>query len=161
MNELEENLCNLVCWTLNSATNEKLSKFLIKDFVLWKWTERNGKYKGCHFWSEKALTHFPIHGESGLQHDHVIPRSVLFEELKKLKTPNNKIGKEEIYQFLNKKCIGCVLVKDEHVFFAKDELTSSMPKDWDRIDPWARYRKIKKIKVWKVNSDLKKTKAAY
>lgn len=50
------------------------SKYALLDNILWTWSNLDGKYDGCRWWSEAALR-----ARDALRHEHAIPRRVLIE----------------------------------------------------------------------------------
>ena len=161
MNPTEEFSCDLVAWAINSKPDKKLAAKVIKEFVLWKWSTRHGKYKKCQYWSESALEQYRGGDEVSLRHEHIIPRSFLADWLIK-KYSKESATREKIFDDLARFCLGCVLTQNEDDSIRKD-LTSKMPKDWNQEDPWARYREAfqnREVTIWKViwdGNNFKKT----
>lgn len=106
------------------------SKYALFDNILWTWSEFDGKYKGCRWWSEQALQV----GES-LRHEHAIPRRVLIERLLTLPNPTEA----EVAQVLCQYCVGVVVTLAEDRRLSSLGLRQRMPPDWDGVDVWARY----------------------
>jgi len=147
-------LCDLACWAIKSQENDaKLSKMLIKDFVLFKWTQKDGSDVGVRFWSKKAFDFYKENKglftmENGkrkraLRHEHVIPRAFLTPYILKL-NPNH------VHQFLEFFCFGAILHKDEDKLIPK-ELKESMPAGWkinlEDVESW------KSLNLWKRYED--------
>jgi len=141
MENTEEFLSDLTAWCLNNVkTDKKLAAKVIREFVLWKWSIRHGKYKGS-YWSDRALVQYSEkmrkparEAIKGLIHDHVVPRAYLTELLLSKATTKNQL------RMLKKFCIGCVLAPAENNQLNKAKLKSEMPKDWNGKDVWARYK---------------------
>jgi len=138
MNDYEQGLCEITKLAVTEIRDKKLATKLIKDFVLWKWSERHGKYKGCKHWSKSAFEQYETDGDSNLIHEHVIPRKVLADWLMR-KYTNEYVTVEIISGDLSEFCIGCVLTELEDAAIPKD-LNSKMPADWSKKDPWDRYK---------------------
>ena len=133
-------LCELACWALNSNQSTMAAK-VIREFVLWKWSARNGKHRGCRHWSVSARNWFrenlPNARARNLRHEHVVPRVVVTELLLEARRAG-EVPPQEVFNIFTKHCIGCVLTRDEDRMLAP--LNRAMPEGWNRDDPWARYR---------------------
>ena len=136
----EKWLCELACWALNSNQPEMAAE-LVGEFVLWKWSAKNGKHKGCRHWSLSALNWFwsnpPNTRARNLRHEHVVPRVVVTELL----LEDRRVGEvrpDEVFKILTKYCIGCVLTLDEDRLLSP--LNREMPEPWNGDSPWDRYR---------------------
>ena len=107
--------------------NEKISnasKKHILDMYCWILTERKGtieksknaKFKGCDYCSKDAFEQLITNNESGLRHEHVVPRK-LFREYVDNVCKNwsgmNPTEKNEIIEKINNFFIGCVVTKKE------------------------------------------------
>jgi hypothetical protein len=156
-------LADLCVWCLNRSkkvdTDEKNTSKVIKEFVLWKWSTRHGKYKGCEYWSQKAFIQYQDGDDSNLKHEHVIPRNTVTELLIE-KYTKQEVTAEIISTELSRLCLGCVLTEDEDNLIPS-HLTSKMPKNWDKNDVWARYREAFQedgITIFKVNWKANKNK---
>ncbi|UOR12820.1 hypothetical protein [Halobacillus amylolyticus] len=83
---------------------------ILLDHFMWTWTEFDGKYRGCKWWSEKAYEQYATGKEKrtkGLIHDHVVPRDVIRYET--FKILGNNSSDKQLYDFFNKHLIGCVI----------------------------------------------------
>lgn len=144
MNPTENCLVDLCVWCLSHAAGNKIfATKLIREFVLWKWSTRHGKHKGCEYWSKNALEQY--RNVNNLRHEHVIPRTVLTKLLMEIPT-EHAMNEKKVSETLSKLCLGCVLTKVEDNLIPR-HLRSQMPKNWnvnlidlDRTDLWARYR---------------------
>ena len=137
--------------------SEKSRREFINVSVAWSFSDRSendiekkAKFKGCPYWSAKALKRIDDAGnwkkggkkDKELRHEHVVPRSVFVnameehfksvrDEIEKKKDEREEILKRE-YEMLRAKmenCIfGCVVTKEE----AKDidkEYKTNMPEE--------------------------------
>lgn len=135
------------------------------DEPLWKIVEANGKYKGQHISSgiKEIAVKFNMspnnikvsdietylkdnidyqldsgilisnHEDCKVQLEHVTPRKIIIEEVLKLNT------EKDIHKFLDKKCVGCLILKAEH-----KQLND---KTYNSNDLWQRYKDAK-VKVF-------------
>lgn len=155
----EDFLCELSVWAIKQKQNidDNFSEQLIKDYVLWKWSTRHGKYKNCRFWSEDAIESKNRGEEIELRHEHVIPRKVVANMLIKAFSKET-VTKRKIQQFLSTFCIGCVLTEKEDATIP-NSLVSKMPNNWDEEDIWYRYREAFRengIVIWEASWESKK-----
>lgn len=107
------------------------SKYALLDNILWVWSEFDGKYQGCRWWSENALLQ-----QTELRHEHAVPRRVLIERLMGLRLPTGG----EISSVLSELCVGVVVTRAEDARLTSVGLRKRMPDDWDGKDALARYR---------------------
>ena len=128
----KEQICKDLAFVLNSDLNYG-TKFAVLSEITWVWTEFHGKYDGCKYWSDEALK--IKNRQSMLIHEHVVPKKVLIDYL----MGKQNLSPKEIYEFLEKFCIGVVVTKAEDQTINNIGLRSKMPSDWDFEDPWARY----------------------
>ena len=126
---------------LSNDKISKASKEHILDMYCWILTERiegngdkskNAKFKGCVYWSKDALKRLNenIDGkknyESGLRHEHVVPRSLFRAYVREIFGENwcnhsideniIKSAIDRIYKYF----IGCVVTADEAKRLDKD-----------------------------------------
>lgn len=126
---------------------------ILLDHFLWAWTEFEGKYKGCNWWSEKAYEEYIKRKENktkGFIHDHVVPRDVIRKEI--LKMLGNNSSYEQLFDFFNMHLIGCVITKEEDNRLRKLGLKDVLGCNLDTHTAWNRYEiaKISRKKVeWK------------
>ena len=124
----------------------KMKKDVVNS-VLWKWTERFGKYEGCRG-SYAAHKHYRLHGYKDLRHDHAIPRNVLAKMFLEKQPP---LSAAKALKLLRKFCDAVVITKKEDKSFGKIGLRQKMPKGWNWTkNPYARYKAVG-IKVSKDN----------
>lgn len=118
---------------------------IILNHIMWAWTEYNGKYKGCTWWSEKAYEQFlDTSSYKGLRHDHIVPRKELKEEI--IKIVEEKCTFEELYEFLNTYLIGCVITHDEDKVINSIGLRDTLGSELTTDNKWNRYKQAN-IKV--------------
>jgi hypothetical protein len=103
--------------------------------VTWAWTEFEGKYVGCKYWSEAAWK--IREQQDSLVHEHVMPKSLVIQRLLGL-FPN--ATESSVNQLLDTYCKGAVITKHEDARLNSQGLRSKMPTDWDEADVWARYK---------------------
>lgn len=133
--------------------NPELRQLFLREWFCWKWTTRRGKYFGCRYWSERALEQLKESGDSGLRHEHVIPRAELARLLDAQLV--RAVSAADLAVWLDRMCIGCVLTEEEDDRLG-GPLTSRMPDGWDGGDSWARYWQAfgsSGIVIWEVGSD--------
>src|SRR3989338_11346902 len=78
----------------------KTKKDIINS-VLWKWTERFGKYEGCQC-SAAAYKHYRLYGRKTLRHDHAVPRNVLTEMIMATRHP---LSPAQMLKLLREFCV--------------------------------------------------------
>ncbi len=107
------------------------SKYALLDNILWVWSEFDGKYDGCKWWSEQALR-----DRTDLRHEHAVPRRYLIERLMNLGQPTLS----EVSAMLSELCVGVVVTRAEDARLTSTGLRKRMPEDWDGKDVLDRYR---------------------
>ncbi|WP_079524926.1 MULTISPECIES: hypothetical protein [Halobacillus] len=70
-------------------------------------------------------------------HDHVVPRDVIRREI--LKMLGNKSSDEQLYEFLDKNLIGCVITKEEDNMLNRLGLRDVLGCTLDNHTTWKRY----------------------
>ena len=124
----------LACEELHIGT-----RLCVVDQVFWVWSEWDGKHRGCKLWSAKAREVAEQVGKGPLRgiliHEHLVPKKLIREKLLALPSPSAV----EIRILLDAWCIGVVVTKEEDKRLNDCGLGSSMPRDWDGKDVWARY----------------------
>lgn len=126
-------LCTDIAFVLNSDLHYG-TKYTVFDNAMWVWTEFEGKYKGCEYWSEAALDF--ADDERKLVHEHAVPKKLLIEMLMNLSNPSS----DSVQQMFQNYCKAAVITKAEDASLNRLGLRSKMPADWDGKDPWARYK---------------------
>lgn len=122
------------------------AKFAVVAEAIWVWSEFYGKYKGCLYWSEAALSAEQV--PNTLVHEHAIPRKILTGLLMEMKKPS----KESVMRLLSKFCIGVVVTKSEDKALNAAGLRSKMPEMWDFDNEWARYEAVGIVPVKVIES---------
>ena len=101
--------------------------------VMWVWSEFDGKYSGCRFWSIAARQ---CQGIKDLRHEHIVPKRYIIQSLKALMDPTP----EDVYSIMSTYCIGAIVTKTEDTRLTDAGFKSCMPSSWDCKDVWIRYR---------------------
>ncbi len=112
------------------------TKFCVVHEITWVWSEFYGKHKGCKYWSINAQK--VADNTKGLIHEHIVPRKIIIDHIMNMKTPSEV----ELFDYLEKNCIGVVVTKEEDKQLNKAGLNRKMPVEWDGQDPWARYKEV-------------------
>ena len=152
----------------NGRINEMLFKKILKQIILWDYTEyfsdtseikaeSKAKYFGCKYWSEKAILNkfdlnsaVTINGETFIKmidssdkdliHEHIIPRNIIINDILMMRDSHSS---NKIIEYLDKYASGCVISKEEDSTFDKNGLRQKLPKGFDsayKLDNrWARY----------------------
>jgi hypothetical protein len=125
-------LCRDVAVVLNSSLHYG-TKHAVLSEATWVWTEFEGKYHGCEYWSEAA---WKLQDQQKmLVHEHAVPKSIVIQRLLELSNPTADL----VNQLLVSYCKGAVLTREEDARLNGLGLRSRMPDDWDEQDVWARY----------------------
>ena len=123
-----------------SAPLAKGTKWAVLRDVAWVWTEFEGKYKGCRYWSKCARQQYLKSGSSGLRHEHIVPKDVVIKMLLNLSSPTPEKVQEVCEKFL----IGTVVTMHEdavlRVFLKIMPPAFDDPDSSDYHNPWLRYR---------------------
>jgi hypothetical protein len=130
----KEEICHDLSYILLDSHLHTGTKLAVVDQIFWVWTEFEGKYKGCNFWSKEAIS--SNLKDKGLVHEHLVPRKIVREQLLALPDKNP----DAIRSFLDNILIGVVVTKGEDDELNKLGLRSIMPSDWDDKDVWARHK---------------------
>lgn len=156
---------------LKSKELSEYAKKAILDKIMWKWTEFSGKYKGCYYWSEKALEEYENSNktskfcEANFRHEHVVPKKVIISYLLDKKNLNS-IDVQFISKLFNKILIATVVTKcenDKKLNKYKDIMPAccylKKLSSYTENDIWSRYI-ISNINVYNVewNVDSRRTK---
>lgn len=112
------------------------------DAMLWLHSQADGKYLGCHYWSNAAVDSFKRYGKAqtskktfghlALRHDHLVPRAYLIDNLLK-RGPITDLA-----SLLDRCNIGVVITVDEHEELQKKGLANK----GNIENPWARYNAV-------------------
>jgi hypothetical protein len=118
------------------------TKFAVVNEVTWVWTEFDGKYKGCKYWTPMAvLQHRADRSAKRLRHEHIVPKKVVIDMLMKLDPPTPVAVRDICERFL----IGVIVTIEEDAVL--NEFRSSMPPEFDDPtspdyhNPWLRYQR--------------------
>jgi hypothetical protein len=126
-------ICRDVAYVLTAPLSVGTKTAVLND-AIWTWSEFDGKFEGCKFWSSNALC---FRGNRKLLvHEHLVPRKVLIDWLLELSAPSIEVVSDIFENF----CVGVIVTKDEDLILNKLGLRASMPDAWKREEPWARYR---------------------
>lgn len=126
-------LCADIAFVLNSSLHYG-TKYAVFDNAMWVWTEFEGKYKGCEYWSVAAQGF--REDQRMLVHEHAVPKKLLIDLLLSLSSPTP----DSVQQMFQNYCKAAVITKAEDAALNRLGLRSKMPSDWDGRDPWARYK---------------------
>jgi hypothetical protein len=91
------------------------TKYAVADDAAWKWTEFEGKYDGCIYWSETARvqrSHLPPREDlqKHFRHEHSVPKTVVIKMLLDLHSPTE----EQVKRICEKFLIGVVVTIKEN-----------------------------------------------
>ncbi|SAL49393.1 hypothetical protein [Caballeronia concitans] len=111
---------------------------------------------GCPFWSAGALKAYSASQPRDVyRFEHVVPRSVVRDFLlgqspaakqsdaSPAAPPYRFTSVPEAKEFLDRVCIGAVILKSEDAWLARSSIEGSLH-DWRSLDPWSRYRRAAK-----------------
>ena len=105
----KEQMSSDVAFILNSPLHVATKMAVMKN-VLWKWTEFDGKYQGCRYWTPAAVECFAEHQDKSLlRHEHVVPQKLLKSMLVGLKAATPEVVHDLLVRF----AIGAVVTKAE------------------------------------------------
>lgn len=155
--EFKDLLINDMIEILKNTNISKYSKAHILDMYCWVLTERkkpyslssnstkSAKFKGCKYWSKKALEN--ITNVNLLRHEHVVPRKSFKNYIDGIDW--DLVDEDELRENIKNCFIGCVVHKEEAERLDKAGYKQSMPKDEkekeikfkDVKNPWVRYIK--------------------
>jgi hypothetical protein len=125
------------------------TKFAVLKDAMWTWTELDGKYSGCKFWTPLAFAKQHVNriakrnAWSGLRHEHIVPKRVVIDMLRALKDPTP----EAVFEICENFLIAVVVTTEEDAIL--NEFRSLMPPDFynpaspSYRDPWLRYKHSK------------------
>jgi hypothetical protein len=146
----KEQMAKDVLAALNAPMSYRAKEVVLLD-VFSAWTESEGKYNGCPYWSERAWElHRACSWEKNVRHEHAIPKKVLRDLLLRLES----LTEETVATYLDFFLIGVVVTIEEDERL-NDRFKSEMPDtfwkrgDKDYLDRFARY-KVCGIMVGKV-----------
>lgn len=135
-----------ICGDLATLLNAPITwgtQFAAIGEALWVWSEFDGKYSGCKYWSKNAWSLKSDRKE--LRHDHAVPKKVVLERLEALRGDATSAKVRKVFDAW---CIGVVITRDEDATLTRCGLRSRMPDNWDEKDQWSRYRAAKIAIRW-------------
>jgi len=139
-----------VALALKSSLSRRAQVAVLNN-VCWEWTEYDGKYEGCRWWTRDAIDAFNSKFDKpkrirvkSLRHEHVVPRRVVIELLFGLPTQAPEAVLEVLQKFLQ---VVVVTEKQEAKLRdadSKDKLDNKMPQEFYEPgpsfhEPWLRY----------------------
>lgn len=134
--------------TLHRLHEESLipaaTSYIFLDHILWAWTEFEGKYEGCLWWSDAAYSLYKSRvglpkskREAGLTHEHVVPKEVIRKSIFKLLDDGCAEG--ELYKFMETHLIGCIVTKEEDNLLNEAGFRKSLGVPLTAKSTWNRY----------------------
>lgn len=125
-----------------SADLSRGTRYSVCRQIASEWTELDGKYKGCRFWSKKAFELWEANPKAKcFRHEHAVPKKVVIELLLALDKPDAGF----IYRVCEAFLIGVVVtMEEEKVLNAR--FNSAMPPEFSEtnnpasLDPLLRYK---------------------
>ncbi len=120
------------------------TKFAVLKDACWVWTEFDGKYEGCRYWTKMAMLARAADKKAKLIHEHVVPKKVVINILMDLREPTS----EEVYSILDRFLTGVVVTPEEDGLLNCDHRASMPPEFFDPDSPqyqdaWLRYAPFK------------------
>jgi hypothetical protein len=80
------------------------TKYAVLENAAWTWTEFNGKYHGCAYWTERAYAERPLVSKKEVskhfRHEHAVPKGAVAKMLLDLKSPTEEQVKKICDEFL-------------------------------------------------------------
>ncbi len=135
---------------LNAPMSYRAKEVVLLD-IFSAWTEFEGKYKGCSYWTERAWELYrQLAWEKNVRHEHGVPKKVLKELLFSLENPTE----ETVVLYLDFFLVGVVVTIEEEKRL-NERFKSAMPEAfWKKgeeyyLDLFARY-KLCGIKIGEV-----------
>ncbi len=118
------------------------TKYAVCRQIASEWTELNGKYKGCRFWSSKAFELWEANPKAKcFRHEHAVPKKVVVELLLSFDKPDAGF----IYRVCEAFLIGVVVTLEEEKAL-NARFNSTMPSEFgetnnpSNLDPLLRYK---------------------
>ena len=132
-----------VVFVLNTADDQLsyAAKYSVLKQATWAWTEYNGKYEGCEYWSVKDKQEYKENPKAEKRHEHIVPKQIVIKKLMKLENPTSDIVKKMMERLL----LGVVVTLEEDKALNKKYRRKMPPKldisaDPENLDPWLRYK---------------------
>ena len=117
------------------------TKLAVVNQACWTWTEFDGKYSGCRFWSQQALDRKSEQALPKLIHEHLVPRAVVADLLLAMHCPSAK----DVFQVFDKYLIAVIVTPEEDKKISR-RFRSKMPMGFFDLDSpdfqnvWLRYK---------------------
>lgn len=133
------------------------TKYAVLFEILWIWTEFDGKYMGCRYWSNEALKQLDSATNVKLIHDHAVPRKIIIDKIFGINSPTETDVRQIFDKYLN----GVIITKDEDKQLNANGYRQKMPSEFqdrnqsDYDNSWLRYKKVG-IKVVQVQWEAEK-----
>lgn len=123
------------------------TRYAVLFQATWAWTEMDGKYEGCPYWTDTAFGWYCAtrHAKSRrrfLRHEHAVPKKVVIQMLTDLRSPSI----EEVRRICETFLKGVVVTKLEDDLLNL-QYKSTMPAEFydpsspEYEDPWLRYKR--------------------
>lgn len=144
-NKNKQDVLNDIFIVLTTSLSLESKVNILSHCFLWAWSEWDGKYYGCKYFSEKALEQL-IHKKNvkDLRHEHVIPRKELIKLL--LELPQQEITIEYLEKFFNEWVMAAVITKEEDKLLPIKDMPTNFYKE---KNIWGRYQN-KNIKIYEI-----------
>lgn len=111
------------------------TRFAVLKNVCWAWTEFDGKYRGCPYWSKAAIKRRRKDPKAKLKHEHAVPRKVVIDSLLKMNQPTM----EQVKDVLERLLIGVVVTPEEADLLDR-KFRDKMPEEFSKQqDAFLRY----------------------
>ena len=116
------------------------TKFAVLHEACWVWTEFDGKYKGCRYWTKAAILARAVDKKAKLKHEHIVPKKVVINALLELPDKNA----DSVYAIMDRFLIGVVVTPEEDAVLSGAHSATMPPEFFDPTspcfqDPWLRY----------------------
>ncbi len=142
----KEEIATDIAFILKAPVKLGTKLAVLKD-AMWVWTEFNGKYEGCPYWTGMAMIVYAMNRRDGkkyaaLCHEHVVPKRVVIEMLTSLDEPTPEAVFGICTKFLH---AVVVTVQEDRILNCMYQ--STMPEEFfdpaspDHHDPWLRYKR--------------------
>lgn len=107
----------------------------LREPIHFLWEIKDGsKFKVAKFRSQNAVG--LKYGDNQIVYDHSIP----FNYLKEVLLGEQNLNIENLKTYLEKHTVACLITKEEDQRLNKLGLNRKMPRNWDGVDPLARYQ---------------------
>src|ERR1035437_10067596 len=127
----KEDLVRDMTYVLKAASLSYGTKYAVLEDASWTWTEFDGKYHGCAYWTEKAHAQRLQVSKSEMskyfRHEHAVPKAVAAKMLLDLKLPTEEQVKEICDKFL----VGVVVTIEENAVLNRADGRTMPPEFFD------------------------------